>query len=60
MIDVVWSESGNGIDDVGPLGAFETWHEKGEAPKNMLTQSKSCAGKEFLVCVSKGGYIRGR
>ena len=59
MIDVVWSESGNGID-VGPLGALETWHENGEAPKSMLAQSKSYAGKEFLVCVSKGGYIRGR
>ena len=45
----MWSESGNGID-VGPLGALETWHEKGEAPKNMLAQSKSYAGKEFLVC----------
>ena len=52
----MWSESGNGID-VGPL---EAWHEKGESPKSMLAQSKSCACKEFLVCVSKGGYIRGR
>lgn len=42
----MWSESGNGID-VGPL---EAWHEKGEAPKSMLAKSKSCAGKEFLVC----------
>ncbi|WP_262367510.1 hypothetical protein [Campylobacter concisus] len=55
----MWSESGNGID-VGSLGALEAWHEKGEAPKSMLAQSKSYAGKEFLVCVSKGGYIRGR
>lgn len=53
------SESGAGID-VGPLGTLEAWHEKGEAPKSMLAQSKSCACKEFLVCVSKGGYIRGR
>ena len=45
----MWSESGNGID-VGPLGALEVWHEMGEAPKSMLAQSKSCAGKEFLVC----------
>ena len=45
----MWSESGNGID-VGQLGALEAWHEKGEAPKSMLAQSKSCAGKEFLVC----------
>ncbi|WP_269059748.1 hypothetical protein [Campylobacter concisus] len=42
------------------MGALEAWHEKGEAPKSMLAQSKSCAGKKFLVCVSKGGYIRGR
>ena len=35
---------------MGPLGALEAWHEKGEAPKSMLAQSKSCAGKEFLVC----------
>ena len=55
----MWSESGNGID-VGPLGALETWHEMGEAPKSMLAQSKSCASKKFLVCVSKGGCIRGR
>ena len=46
----MWSESGNGIDDMGPLGALEAWHEMGEAPKSMLAQSKSCAGKEFLVC----------
>ena len=59
MIYVVWSESGNGID-VGPLGVLEAWHKRGEAPKSMLVQSKSYAGKEFLVCVSKGGYIRGR
>ena len=26
------------------------WHEKGEAPKSMLAKSKTCAGKEFLVC----------
>lgn len=45
----MWSESGNGID-AGPLGALETWYEKGEAPKSMLAQSKSYAGKEFLVC----------
>ena len=45
----MWSESGNGID-VGPLGALEVWHEMGEAPKSMLAQSKSYAGKEFLVC----------
>ncbi|WP_258031693.1 tannase/feruloyl esterase family alpha/beta hydrolase [Campylobacter concisus] len=43
----MWSESGNGIDDVGPL---EAWHEKGEAPKSMLAKSKTYAGKEFLVC----------
>ena len=49
MIDAVWSESGNGID-VGPLGALETWHEMGEAPKSMLAKSKTYAGKEFLVC----------
>ena len=55
----MWSESGNGID-AGPLGALETWYEKGEAPKSMLAQSKSYAGKEFLVCVSKDGYIRRR
>lgn len=60
MIYVVWSESGNGIDDMGPLGALETWHEKGEAPKSMLAKSKTYAGKEFSVCLSKGGYIRGR
>ena len=36
MIDAVWNESGAGID-VGPLGALKTWHEKGEAPKSMLT-----------------------
>ena len=35
---------------MGPLGALERWHEKGEASKSMLAQSKSCAGKEFLVC----------
>ncbi|WP_223227555.1 hypothetical protein [Campylobacter concisus] len=45
----MWSESGNGID-VGPLGALEVWHEMGEAPKSMLTQSKTYVGKEFLVC----------
>ena len=45
----MWSESGNDID-AGSLGALEAWHEKGEAPKNMLAQSKSYAGKEFLVC----------
>ena len=35
---------------MGPLDALETWHEMGEAPKSMLAQSKSCAGKDFLVC----------
>ena len=45
----MWCESGASID-VGPLGALEVWHEMGEAPKSMLAQSKSCAGKEFLVC----------
>ncbi|WP_258030421.1 tannase/feruloyl esterase family alpha/beta hydrolase [Campylobacter concisus] len=35
---------------MGPLGALEAWHEKGEAPKSMLAKSKSYAGKEFLVC----------
>ena len=45
----MWSESGNGID-VGSLGALEAWHEKGEALKSILEQSKSCACKEFLVC----------
>ena len=52
-------ESGAGID-VDPLSALEAWHEKGEAPKSMLAKSKSYAGKEFIVCISKGGYIRGR
>ncbi|WP_223231367.1 tannase/feruloyl esterase family alpha/beta hydrolase [Campylobacter concisus] len=35
---------------MGSLGALEAWHEKGEAPKSMLAQSKNYAGKEFLVC----------
>ena len=46
----MWRESGAGIDDADLLGALETWHEKGEAPKSMLAKSKTYAGKEFLVC----------
>ena len=42
----MWCESGNGID-VGPLGALETWHEKGEAPKNMLAQSRAMLARNF-------------
>ena len=47
MKDVEWERAGI---DVGPLGALEAWHEKGEALKSMLAKSKTYAGKEFLVC----------
>ena len=47
MIDVEWERRRHRR---GPLGALETWHEKGEALKSMLAKSKTYAGKEFLVC----------
>ena len=56
----MWSESGAGID-VGPLGALETWHEKGEAPKEHAGTKQELRWQGISsVCLSKDGYIRRR
>ena len=42
----MWSESGAGID-VGPLGALEAWHEKGEAPRACWHKARAALARSF-------------